>query len=143
MSEIDRVRSFDGELGEKLLFEKIKDNCRVVFDVGCRDSGFTNLTGIDVHYFDPVQEFIDKLKSTETNTSAHFNVFGLSDESGTQPYYSTPQTFVDRCISKTHPAHCHGTFQTEPDKILELHRGDEYMEKNGVTKIDFLKIYLR
>ena len=39
MSEIDRVRSFDGELGEKLLFEKIKDNCRVVFDVGCRDSG--------------------------------------------------------------------------------------------------------
>ena len=47
--------------GEYRFFMAIKDNINVIFDVGCRsDSEFTEFEG-EVHYFEPVKEFIEKL----------------------------------------------------------------------------------
>ena len=48
--------------GETKFFMNIKDNINVIFDVGCRsESEFINFSG-EVHYFDPVNEFIENLK---------------------------------------------------------------------------------
>ena len=48
--------------GEEKFFLDIKNNINVIFDVGCRsDSEFINFQG-EVHYFDPVHEFIENLK---------------------------------------------------------------------------------
>ena len=47
--------------GEYTFFMNIKDKIDCIFDVGCRsDSEFVNFTG-EVHYFDPVSEFIEEL----------------------------------------------------------------------------------
>jgi len=44
--------------GEYKFFMDIKDKINVIFDVGCRsDSMYINFTG-EVHYFEPVNEFI-------------------------------------------------------------------------------------
>ena len=51
--------------GEKKFFLDIKDNIHVIFDVGCRsDTEFIYFTG-EVHYFDPVNTFIEELKKKE------------------------------------------------------------------------------
>ena len=48
--------------GEYKFFIDIKDKINVIFDVGCRqDSEFINFEG-EVHYFDPVDKFINNLK---------------------------------------------------------------------------------
>ena len=49
--------------GEENFFMDIKNNINIIFDVGCRsDSEFINFSG-EVHYFDPVESFLEKLKS--------------------------------------------------------------------------------
>ena len=79
--------------GELKFFSSIKDRIQVVFDVGCRsDSEFINFTG-DVHYFDPVNEFIEKLKIQKiSNKSSYFNNFGLGEETKEIYYYVKPFT---------------------------------------------------
>lgn len=48
--------------GEDLLYNNIKDKINVIFDVGsCYDSTYITFPG-EVHYFDPVNEYIEKLK---------------------------------------------------------------------------------
>ncbi len=43
----------------------IKDSINVIFDVGCNsDSDYTDFTG-EVHYFDPMTEFVEKLKKKQ------------------------------------------------------------------------------
>ena len=47
--------------GEKKFYNYIKNDIKLIFDVGCRtDTEFLNFNG-EVHYFDPVKEFIDNL----------------------------------------------------------------------------------
>jgi hypothetical protein len=49
--------------GEEKFFMDIKDNINIIFDVGCRsDSEYINFSG-EVHYFDPVESFLEKLKN--------------------------------------------------------------------------------
>ena len=50
-----------------------RDKIDCIFDVGCRaDSVFVNFTG-EVHYFDPVSEFIEELKKNKNvNKVAYF-----------------------------------------------------------------------
>lgn len=48
--------------GEKWFYETIKDEISVIFDVGCRtDTLFYDFKG-EVHFFDPVVDFITQLK---------------------------------------------------------------------------------
>ena len=74
--------------GEHKFFMDIKDKVNVIFDVGCRsDSEFIHFE-VEVHYFDPIKTFIDKLKQYKTkNTSSYYNVFGLGNENNQFYYY--------------------------------------------------------
>ena len=120
--------------GELKFFTNIKDKINVIFDVGCReDSEFINFNG-DVHYFDPVNDFIEKLKKkTNLNKTSYFNNFGLSNENKQLYYYPKYQSFYDRINS------C--KVSDDANKILLCTRkGKDYIIENNIQHIDFLKI---
>jgi len=127
------IRSARNGEGEDKFFKFIKRRCKVVFDVGCAKSYFTNLDGVSVHYFDPVPECLDEIQARESNKEVYFNKFGLTDVPGSFPYYSEVMSFLDRRKTLPHRV-------TEPDKYLELRRADEYVEKHAINSIDFLKV---
>ena len=117
--------AYAGE-GEDEFFLYIKDTCNIIFDVGCfagtYQNGdrainvFTQLKDIDVHYFDPVPEFIDEVsKQIKNKDNSFLNKFGLSNITGELPYYTEVMSFVER--SKTLPHR-----KTEPDRILNIKR---------------------
>lgn len=121
--------------GEKIFYEKHKDQFKVIWDVGCRsDSLFTSFTG-QVHYFEPCSSHLDLLVSQNNilNAQSFFNPFGLSDENQFLSYYPTYQSFFDRVSS------C-GRSDDENKITLEVRRADEYIRKNNIQEIDFLKI---
>ncbi|MEX0596015.1 MAG: hypothetical protein WD512_05890, partial [Candidatus Paceibacterota bacterium] len=78
----------------------IKDNINIIFDVGCRaDTEFVEFSG-EVHYFDPVYEFIEELKkSRNINKNSYFNNFGLGNQNSQIYYYPSYQSFYDRTNS--------------------------------------------
>ena len=120
--------------GEYTFFMNIKDKIKCIFDVGCRaDSEFVNFTG-EVHYFDPVNQFIEELKKNKNvNKSAYFNNFGLGEENKQTYYYPKYQSFYDRTNS------CH--FSDDANKILlDIKTGKDYIINNDIKNIDFLKI---
>jgi len=86
--------------GEYKFFMDIKDNINCIFDVGCRsDSEFIYFTG-EVHYFDPVNEFIENLKKIKNvNKRSYFNNFGLGEENKELYYYPKYQSFYNRINS--------------------------------------------
>ena len=120
--------------GENKFFNDIKDNINVIFDVGCRsDSEFINFTG-EVHYFDPVNEFIENLKKNEIlNKTSYFNNFGLGEENKEIYYYPRYQSFYDRINS------C--TVSDDSNKILlHIKKAKDYIIDKNIKDIDFLKI---
>ena len=120
--------------GEEHFFMSIKDKIQLIFDVGCRsDSEFIHFTG-EVHYFDPVQDFIDKLKKQpNVNKASYFNSVGLGDESKELYYYPRYQSFHDRIHS------CHASDAS--NKItLHIQKGYDYVTEKKIKGIDFLKI---
>jgi FkbM family methyltransferase len=120
--------------GEAKFFMRIKDNINVIFDVGCRtDSEFINFGG-EVHYFDPINDFIESLKSQKNiNKTAYFNNFGLGEENKQLYYYPKYQSFYDRINS------C-GASDASNKTLLNIKKGKEYVTEKNVTTIDFLKI---
>lgn len=115
--------------GEVELISSLPKNL-TIFDVGSRsDSEFLNYEGV-VHYFEPVSEFLERLKTfSNKNTESYFNNFGLSNLSESLFYYPRHQSFVNR------------SRDSKNDKVLlQLMKGDEYILKNNISKIDFLKI---
>jgi FkbM family methyltransferase len=120
--------------GEYKFFMDIKNNINCIFDVGCRsDSEFINFTG-EVHYFDPVNEFIEELKKNKNvNKTSYFNNFGLGEENKQIYYYPNFQSFYDRINS------C--SFSDDANKILlQIKTGKDYIINNNIKNIDFLKI---
>ena len=120
--------------GEHRFFETIKNSIRVIFDVGCRsESEFLSFEG-EVHYFDPVDDFVKKLKSCPTrNNLSRFNAFGLGAENNELYYYPKYQSFHDRIAS------C--SVSDDSNKVmLKIRRADDYIAENKVTKVDFVKI---
>jgi len=120
--------------GELNFYMMIKDNIKIIFDVGCRyDSEYINFNG-DVHYFDPVNEFIENLKNQNNlNINSYFNNFGLGDDNRELYYFPTYQSFHDRINS------CRVT--DDPNKILlHIKKGYDYVINNNIKYIDFLKI---
>jgi FkbM family methyltransferase len=119
--------------GELLFWNTNKKDFKVVFDVGCRvDSLFSNFEG-EVHYFDPVEEFINQLKTTTQNTKSFFNVFGLSDKIEEIDYFPGCQSFLNRTLS------CKRDF-SENKHVLKVQKAIDYINENNITQIDFLKI---
>ena len=120
--------------GEYKFFMDIKDKINRIFDVGCRsDSDFIEFTG-EVHYFDPVNEFIEKLKTQENmNKAFYFNSFGLGEDNKELYYYPSYQSFYDRINS------C--SVSDNSNKIvLHIKKGKDYINNNNIKNIDFLKI---
>lgn len=120
--------------GEEKFFISIKDKINIIFDVGCRsDSEFIHFSG-EVHYFDPMHDFIEKLKAQKNeNKSAYFNSFGLGNEDTDLYYYPRYQSFYDRINS------C--SVSDDSNKILlHIKKGKDYVVKNNIQTIDFLKI---
>uniref|UniRef100_A0A6C0HRJ9 Methyltransferase FkbM domain-containing protein n=1 Tax=viral metagenome TaxID=1070528 RepID=A0A6C0HRJ9_9ZZZZ len=120
--------------GENAFFMYIKDSIEIIFDVGCRsDSEFINFKG-NVHYFDPVDKFIEELKNVKNvNSKSYFNNFGLGEENKELYYYPKYQSFYDRTIS------C--TVSDDSNKfLLRIKKGKDYVIENNIKNIDFLKI---
>jgi FkbM family methyltransferase len=120
--------------GEEKFFMDIKNFINIIFDVGCRsDTEFINFSG-EVHYFDPVESFVEELKNQKNiNKKSYFNNFGLGSENKELYYYPRYQSFYDRINS------C--TFSDDSNKILlHIKKGKEYVIDNNIQNIDFLKI---
>ena len=120
--------------GEESFFICIKDNINVIFDVGCRsDSEFINFSG-EVHYFDPINDFIENLKNQKNiNKISYYNNFGLGEENKQLYYFPRYQSFYNRINS------C--GINDELNKILlNIKKGNEYVIENNIKTIDFLKI---
>ena len=122
------------ENGEYYFFISIKNNINIIFDVGCRsDSEFINFNG-EVHYFDPVNSYIENLKEQKNlNKISHFNNFGLGNKNEEIYYYPRYESFYDRVNS------CH--ISDDSNKILlYIKKGIDYVDSKNIKNIDFLKI---
>lgn len=120
--------------GEYKFYMDIKDNINIIFDVGCRsDSEFNSFNG-EVHYFDPVNSFIEELKNQNfLNKASYFNNFGLGEDNKEIYYYPRYQSFYDRINS------C--SVSDDSNKILlYIKKGKDYIISNNIKNIDFLKI---
>ena len=120
--------------GEYKFFMDIMDNIKVIFDVGCRtNSEYIHFSG-EVHYFDPVNDFIEQIKKqTNLNVISFFNNFGLGEENKQIYYYPKYESFYDRINS------CH--VSDDSNKILlQIKKGKDYVIQNNIKNIDFLKI---
>ena len=120
--------------GELYFLNLIHKNINVIFDVGCRtDSEFIELEK-EVHYFDPVPNFIKTISEKKNkNTNAYFNNFGLSDKVEEIFYYPKYQSFYDRTAS------CINSDNSNKI-ILKVKTAKHYIENNKINSIDFLKI---
>lgn len=126
--------------GEITFFNKIKEKCNVIFDVGSRsESIFLNNNGKNVHYFEPVSNFITILKKKENNENAKFNEFGLSDSNGVFDYFPSTQSFLDRSTSmKIHTKN--NNWKPGRSVTLQTKTAFDYINDNNIGVIDFLKI---
>ncbi len=122
-----------GTNGEAFFFRYIEPYIKVIFDVGCRyDSEFLEFMG-DVHYFDPMPEFIEKMRGNVHNNNSYLNSVGLSDKAEDIWYYPKYQSFYDRIAS------CNSS--DDQNKILlKTITGEEYMTDKNIPFVDFLKI---
>lgn len=120
--------------GENMFYNSIKHLLNVIFDVGSRsDSLFNNFEG-EVHYFEPVVEFIYALMAQPTrNRKSYYNNFGLGNENTQAFYYPKYQSFYDRVNS------C--KVSDEDNKItLQIKKANDYINEKNIQRIDFLKI---
>jgi FkbM family methyltransferase len=120
--------------GEEQFLLNIKDKINVIFDVGCgQESEFINFNG-EVHYFDPINDFIGNLKNQKNiNKKSYFNNFGLGNEDNEIYYYPIYQSFYDRIKS------CKISDELNK-KIVNIKKGKDYVINNNIKTIDFLKI---
>jgi len=128
--------------GEKTFYETIKDNCKVIFDVGCREDTYysENSENKIFYLFEPnptsyinCKNKIDNLvdnKTIKTNKIHLFN-YGLGNKTMTHEYYLETQSFFER--KRILPK------EAKPVKLF-IHRFSEFLKENNIDKIDFLKI---
>lgn len=116
------------------LFNRIHKHIKIIFDIGCRtDSEMINFEGI-CHYFDTRKDFIDQLSLQKNiNKISYFNPFGLGNEEKDMWYYPRYQSFLDRTVS------CRKS-DRENKILLKIKTAKEYIEKNNIEYIDFVKI---
>ena len=120
--------------GELNFFNNIKNSINIIFDVGCReDSEFIHFGG-EVHYFDPVNDFMKNLRNQDnSNKLSYFNNFGLGKENKELYYYPKYESFYNRTTS------C--GVSNESDKILlNIKKAKNYIIEKNIGHIDFLKI---
>lgn len=113
------------------VFKSLKD-LKVIFDVGARaDIDYLELNPkAEYHLFEPNPEFFAQLKEKVVGKkNVHLNNYGLGDVAGKFEYSNFSQAFVEgECPL------------IGIDQILEIKTLDDYIEKNNIKRIDFLKI---
>lgn len=105
-----------------------------IFDIGSRnDSEFADYLGI-VHYFEPMKEAINILKSKPTrNTASFYNVFGLSNKDETILYYPRYQSFINRTASCS-------IDDSRNAVSFNVRKAIDYITENNINHIDMIKI---
>jgi len=118
------------------IFSNIKDELNVVFDIGARmDLDFYKVKPDCIyHLFEPNKNFVKKLKKNIAKLPNHkiiLNEFGLADiEADNCVYYADTQSFVVNPVVGS----------TDLGDRYSLKRLDDYVERNKIDYIDFLKI---
>lgn len=124
-------------------FNLIKSDCKIIFDVGCREdvdyleNSFDNSR--EFHMFDPNPTFLqrcekklEKLEAPdEIENLVYFNACGLGEVDGDMVYYQNTQSFVFR----THHTQSLPSSTSFPIKTIK-----KYCLENSIKNIDFLKI---
>lgn len=120
--------------GERCFYNAIKGFVRVIFDVGCRSDSMYLDFPREVHYFDPVKQFIIDLQQLPNqNHKSYFNDFGLSNETKIMFYYPRYESFLDRTKS------CR--ISDDSNKLeLRVRTAKEYIEEQKLPSVDFVKI---
>ena len=128
--------------GEIKFFESIKDNCKVIFDIGCREDIYyvENSEGKELHLFEPnffsfnnckdiINNFIEK-NGSNLNTIYLYN-FGIGNISKSFSYYLDTQSIFKR--------HDYPEFGFKPCTVI-IKRFSEFLKEKNIEFIDFLKI---
>ena len=116
-------------------FSELFPPCPVIFDIGSRyDSLFSSFKG-EVHYFEPVPAFLEKLKTVCHNGKSFFNNFGLSSKEEKLLYYPKYQSFYDRKLNITV-----ADDEVEEGQYFLLREARNYINENNIKEIDFVKI---
>lgn len=123
---------------ERRIFDLLKDNFDVVFDVGARNelSFYKMKKNCSYHLFEPNAAFVKQLTKQVRRIKhhdIHINAFGLSDVNADNCiYYKKSQSFV------VNPTFQHGDIDT--GLRYSIRTLDSYVKEHHISKIDFLKI---
>jgi FkbM family methyltransferase len=125
------------ENGELLLYETIKDNISVLFDVGA-DKGYYYLQNknTEYHLFEPNKEYYNSYLNVVKNLNFKYklNNFGLGDKNESLYYYEKSNSvFLNEHHTKKYG-------ETDPAYTIEIKRAEDYIDQNKITNIDFMKI---
>ena len=125
---------------EMEFYNKIKDNCRIIFDIGCREDIDYIELGLnkEYHYFEPNPDFFNNCKSKLSkmeNNKIYINNFGLGNKTETKEYHFPSQAFVVRSVAKIESVQRIKNF-----KALPIIKFSEYLKENKIEEIDFIKI---
>jgi FkbM family methyltransferase len=122
--------------GELDFFNIIKDNCSVIFDVGCRmDIHYLEMKPeAQFHLFEPNEVFFKVIckKVEGISTKVILNNFGLGNKTEQLLYYQNTQSFPKRVT--------HTISDPVTAKYCNVKRFTEYLTENNIEGIDFLKI---
>lgn len=124
-------------IGEKKFFNQIKDDCKLIFDIGARDDVFflSEKNDIEIHLFEPNTVFynslLNELKKFD-NTKVISNNFGLGSVSEEITYYHNTQSFTKLVTN-----YLSDTNNVSIFKVVDF---KEYVSTNKIDKIDFIKI---
>lgn len=113
------------------VFSKL-DDIQVVVDVGARaDTAYFDIhSNAEYHLFEPNPDFFAQLtEAVGDRPYTYLNSYGLSDEEGDMLYSDGLQAF----LGGEAPAN-------EGQRMLPLQTLDWYVKKNGIKRIDFLKV---
>jgi len=120
--------------GELQFFNNIRTKINSIFDVGSNiDSPYIDFHG-EVHYFEPLPLIHELVIKSNKNKKAIFNNFGLSDisDKNREVIWETGGNLPGGAEEKLHPVGCTPTMSTMT--------GEDYMVKNHISEVDFLKI---
>ena len=127
------------ELSEQAFFDRIKNECKIIFDIGCReDTWYIEHSFNKIFYvFEPYPEFLDNFKKNlgkikiPTNNLVYMNDFGLGSKTEMREYFVDSQSFF---VRKSYP------YQSSLSHLFLVRRFREYLDDMDIKNIDFLKI---
>ena len=133
----EQIKNTLTPIEERKLFDLLKNELDIVFDIGTRDelSFYKMKNNCEYHLFEPNIHFVNLLKkqiSLFKNHKIKLNEYGLSDiEASNCIYYEKSQSFIINPVLKE------DTASSYKYSVSQL---DKYVRQNNIPKIDFLKI---